>query len=97
MRLAKVVGNVVSTIKDEYYHSYKLMLVEFFRPDGMPEDTRKIAIDCVDAGVGDTVIVNTDGGAANILLQDNQVIGDLTICGIVDSYTEHGRETVIHG
>ena len=97
MRLAKVVGNVVSTIKDEYYHSYKLMLVEFFKPDGTPEDTRKIAFDCADAGVGDTVIVNTDGGAGNILLSDDNVIVDLTICGIVDSYTAHGKETVIHG
>ncbi len=97
MRLARVVGNIVSTIKDEYYRSYKLMLVEFLRPDGMPEGTRRIAFDCVDAGVGDVVLVNTDGGAANLLLDDGKVIADLTICGIVDSYTDHGRETVIHG
>ena len=30
MRLAKVVGNVVSTIKDDGYNGYKLMLVEYF-------------------------------------------------------------------
>jgi microcompartment protein CcmK/EutM len=96
MRLAKVVGNVVSTIKDEYYHSYKLMLVEFFQPNGTPEDTRKIAFDCVDAGIGDIVIVNTDGGAGNILLCDDMAIVDFTICGIIDSYTEHGKETVIN-
>ena len=32
MRLAKVVGNVVSTIKDKGYYGYKLMLVEYFDP-----------------------------------------------------------------
>jgi len=45
-----------------------------------------IAFDSADAGVGDIVLVNTDGGAANMFLGDH-CIADLTICGVVDSIT----------
>ena len=53
MRLARVVGNVVSTIKDEGYKGQKLMIVEYLNEHGQPEGARQIAFDCADAGVGD--------------------------------------------
>ena len=91
MRLAKVVGNVVSTIKDDGYYGYKLMLVEYFNPETRrPEGPRMIAFDCADAGVGDIVMVNTDGGAGNLLLGDDYAIVDLTICGVLDCYSIYG-------
>lgn len=96
MRLARVVGNVVSTIKDDGYTGKKLMLVEYLEPDGTPAGPRMIAFDCADAGVGDIVLVNIDGGAGNMLLDDDYAIVDLVICGIVDSYTAFGEETIIH-
>lgn len=96
MRLAKVVGNVVSTIKDDGYNGKKLMLVQYLEPDGTPVGARMIAFDCADAGIGDIVLVNIDGGAGNMLLDDDYAIVDLVICGIVDSYTAYGKETVIH-
>ena len=96
MRLARVVGNVVSTIKDDGYTGKKLMLVEYLEPDGTPAGPRMIAFDCADAGVGDIVLVNIDGGAGNMLLDDDYAIVDLVICGIVDSYTAFGKETIIH-
>lgn len=92
MRLAKVVGNVVSTIKDDGYQGYKLMLVEYFDPETQkPEGPRMIAFDCTDSGVGDIVVVNTDGGAGNMLLGDDYAIVDLTICGVLDCYTVNGK------
>ena len=67
MRLARVVGNVVSTVKDPCYTGYKLMLVEYLDPDTrQPDGARQIVFDCVDAGVGDIVLVNIDGGAASL-------------------------------
>ena len=98
MRLAKVVGNVISTVKDDGYYGYKLMLVEYFDPEtGAPQGPRMIAFDCADSGVGDTVIVNTDGGAGNMLFDDEYAIFDLVICGVVDNYTVDGEAHVIHG
>ena len=96
MRLAKVVGNDVSTIKDDGYHGYKLMLVEFFDPETRkPEGPRMIAFDCADAGVGDIVMVNMDGGAGNMFFNDTYGIFDLTICGVLDNYTFKGETTEI--
>ena len=86
MRLARVVGNVVSTIKNPGYYDYKLMIVEFMDENGKPTEPRSIAFDAVQAGIGDLVIVNTDGGAANFML-DPEIIADFTICGIVDYFT----------
>ncbi len=92
MRLARVVGNVVSTVKERGYYGYKLMLVEYFDPEsGVPQGPRMIAFDCADAGIGDIVLVNTDGGAGNMLLNDDFAIVDLVICGVVDSYAMEGR------
>ena len=79
-------GNVVSTIKDEGYLGQKLMIVEFFDRKGDPDGTRLIAFDCADAGIGDIVLVNNEGGSANMFLGDH-CIADLTICGVVDSFT----------
>ena len=74
----------------------KLMLVEYFDPVSQkPEGPRMIAFDCADAGIGDIVLVNIDGGAGNMLLDDNHAIVDLVICGIVDNYTVYGETTVI--
>lgn len=86
LRLGRVVGNVVSTVKDGGYFGQKLMIVEYLNERGEPDGPRLIAFDCADAGVGDTVIVNTDGGAANMFLGEH-CIADLTICGVVDYCT----------
>ena len=90
MRLARVVGNVVSTIKDKTYHGYKLMIVEYLDEDLKPSGSRVIAFDAAQAGVGDYVLVNVDGGAANVFL-DKEIIADLTICGVLDSFTCDGE------
>jgi microcompartment protein CcmK/EutM len=95
MKIAKVVGNVISTIKDKSFAGYKLMIVEYLKPDGTPDGKRQIAFDVADSGVGDTVLVNIDGGAANMFTGDPELIADLTICGVLDSFTINGKETVI--
>ena len=96
MRIAKVVGNVVSTIKDDGYNGYKLMLVQYLEPDGTPTGPRLIAFDCADAGVGDIVLVNNDGGAAQMIMGDTKLIASVTICGVIDSYSWQGQTVHCH-
>ncbi len=86
MKLARVAGNVVSTIKDHKFSGHKLMLVEFIDLAGKPLGPREIAFDCADCGPGDIVLVNVDGGAAKMFFDDNDLIADWTICGVVDHY-----------
>lgn len=87
MLLAKVVGNVISTIKPVSHEGNKLMIVELIGLDGKPYGARQIAMDVADAGVGDTVLVNVDGGAALMFLNDKMAIADWVICGVIDHYT----------
>lgn len=93
MLLARVVGNVVSTIKEESHRGKKLLIIEFIGLDKKPYGVRQIAFDAADAGVGDTVLVNVDGGAALMILEDKKAVADWVVCGVVDHYTV-GRETI---
>ena len=89
MRLAQVVGNVVSTIKDQGYAGQKLMIVDFLSEGGGRTGEEAIVFDAAQAGVGDVVLVTTNGSAASQLLGD-RVIADMTICGVVDSVSRDG-------
>ena len=91
MRLARVVGNVVSTVKEQTHHNHKLMIIEFLDADGNAVGARQIAFDAADAGIGNFVLVNDDGGAAKMLLHDKAIIADYTICGVIDHWTFDGK------
>ena len=94
MLLARVVGNLVSTVKDESHRGKKLLIVEFIGLDKKPYGARQIAFDAADAGVGDVVLVNVDGGAARMILEDKPV-ADWTVCGVVDHYSYEGGTVTV--
>ena len=79
----------MSTIKDEGYSGQTLLIVDYLDEQGNMTGNQAIAFDAADAGVGDTVLVNVDGGAAGMFL-GRQCIADLTICGVIDSITLDG-------
>ena len=91
MRLARVVGNVVSTVKEQTHSNYKLLIVRYLDGEGNPVETEQIVFDGADAGVGDLVLVNVDGGAAKMLLRDKEIIADNTACGVIDHWTFDGK------
>ena len=93
MRLARVVGNVVSTVKERTHSNYKLLIVRYLDGEGNPVETEQIVFDGADAGVGDLVLVNVDGGAAKMLLGDKEIIADNTVCGVIDHWTFDGKVT----
>lgn len=95
MRLAKVIGNVVSTVKDEGFYGQKLMIVDYIDEDGKLTGNQAIVFDVADSGIGDTVLVNVDGGAAGMFL-GRKVIADFTICGVVDHVTYDGETREYH-
>jgi len=83
MLLGKVVGTVVATRKDARLVSNKLMVVRPVDPRGKAEGHYLVAVDTVDAGVGETVLV-VSGSSARMAsgLKDCPV--DAAIVGIVD-------------
>ena len=86
MILGKVVGNVVSTIKCPDYDGYKLLIVQPVDPAGAPNGKSLLAVDAVQAGIGDTVIVIDEGGSGRAVLDASEKRTIRTvIAGIVDA------------
>ena len=86
MILGRVVGTVVATRKDERLLSAKLLVVRPVSPDGQPEGGALVAVDTVDAGAGETVLV-VSGSSARMADSLGQSPVDAAIVGIVDSVT----------
>jgi len=83
--IGKVCGSVVATIKHSTYQNYKLLLVDRLGLDGQVENDYWIAVDLVQAGPGDTVLVLDEGNSARQLV-DQEPMGAIraVIVGIVD-------------
>jgi microcompartment protein CcmK/EutM len=89
MFLARVVGNVVATIKHRELEGRKLQLVQPEGPDGQPRGRALIAVDTVDAGTGDRVLVLDEGnGAAQVVKRPRGPIRTV-IVGVIDEVDEH--------
>lgn len=85
MILAHVLGNVVSTEKHPQYRGYKILIVQPIDPAGKPAGRSFLALDGVQAGVGDKVLVVDEGGSARSVLGDEGAVTVRTVaCGIVD-------------
>lgn len=84
MKLAKVIGNIVATRKEESLVGSKLMIVK--RIDSKSEyiDSEEIAVDFVGAGIGDVVLV-AQGSAVRIDPRRKESMIDMAIIGIIDA------------
>ena len=96
MKIAVVTGTVVSTIKYEKYVGYKLLKIRHLTLEGEMTGEELVALDVADAGIGDIVLVNNDGGAAQMIAHDKTLIASVTICGVIDSYTWQGKTVYCH-
>ncbi len=86
MLLAKVVGNLVATQKDMKYEGGRIMIVQPINPDGSPAGIEMLALDSVDAGVGDTVVVVREGWSASTAATGIPGAAiDSAIVGVVDT------------
>jgi len=84
MFLARVIGDVVSTIEHESLHGLKLLLIERLSDSGSPTGRSQLAVDSVDAGVGDHVLVIDEGGSAAMVTGQEDPPIRTVIVGIVD-------------
>jgi ethanolamine utilization protein EutN len=85
MILSRVVGQIVSTVKNPHLHGYKLLLVQPVDLDtDSPKGTPLIALDHVDAGEGDLVLVNKEGGGARIILENEEIPVQAVVVAVVD-------------
>lgn len=85
MYLGKVIGNVVSTRKNEKLRGLALLIVERLNEKNELDGTTEVAVDSLGAGNGDIVII-VKGSPARLVLEDSNKFApvDTAIVGIVD-------------
>lgn len=84
MILCKVTGTIVATQKKESLNGQKILMVQPITLDGKPLGRDLLALDTVDAGIGDTVLVVQEGQAAAQLLKRTDVPVHSMIVAVVD-------------
>ena len=85
MIIARVIGNVVATRKNERYDNARVMLCQPVDLAGGETGATLIALDTVDAGVGDLVLIVQEGwGASTAATGDPGAAIDSAIVGVVD-------------
>jgi microcompartment protein CcmK/EutM len=81
--LAKIVGTVVATRKDPRLVSNKLLVARTMDPRGKADGAYLVAVDTVDAGVGETVLI-VSGSSARMASGMKDCPVDAAIVGIID-------------
>jgi microcompartment protein CcmK/EutM len=84
MLLARIVGTVVATRKDPRLVSNKLLLARPVDPKGKVEGNYLVAVDTVDAGIGETVLI-VSGSSARMASGMKDCPVDAVIVGIIDA------------
>jgi ethanolamine utilization protein EutN len=85
MLLGKVIGDVVATHKNSRYEGARILVVQPINPDGTLRGASMLALDSVDAGEGDVVIVVQEGwGASTAATGEAGAAIDSAIVGVVD-------------
>ncbi len=90
MLIAKVIGTTVSTIKDEKLTGRKLLIVRQTDERGEPFGKPFVAVDTVDAGVGDRVLTAAGSSARQTTITKDTPV-DAVIMSIIDSLEVEGE------
>ncbi|HEV3331780.1 MAG TPA: EutN/CcmL family microcompartment protein [Bryobacteraceae bacterium] len=85
MLIARVIGELVATQKHTSHEGRKILLVQPLNLDGSDRGDAVVALDAVDAGVGDRVLLSTDGYAASTSVGRPQSPIDMAVIGFIDA------------
>jgi microcompartment protein CcmK/EutM len=92
MQIARVVGSTVATIKDEKLVGRKLLIVREADETGQPVGKPYVAIDSVDAGTGDLVLIAAGSSARQTNITKDTPV-DAVIMAVIDTLDVNGKET----
>lgn len=87
MFIGKVIGDVVATQKAPSHEGRKILVVQPLNLDGSDRGEVVLALDAVDAGVGDRVLVVTEGWSAMTAVERPYSPIDMAVIGVIDSVT----------
>ena len=92
MFIAKVIGTTVATIKDEKLHGRKLLILRQTDETGAASGKPYVAVDTVDAGVGDLVLTASGSSARQTNITKDTPV-DAVIMAIIDTLEADGKTT----
>jgi microcompartment protein CcmK/EutM len=81
------VGDIVATKKASSHEGRKVLVVQPLNLDGTDRGDSVLALDAVDAGVGDRVLVVTEGWSAMTAVQRDHAPIDMAVVGVIDLLT----------
>jgi len=84
MLIARVIGEIVATQKHPSHEGRKVLLVQPLNLDGSDRGNAVVALDAVDAGVGDRVLLITEGFSAMTSVGRPQSPIDMAVVGFID-------------
>jgi microcompartment protein CcmK/EutM len=84
MLIARVIGELVATQKHTSHEGRKLLLVQPVNLDGTDRGDAVVALDAVDAGVGDKVLLATEGFSAMTSVGRPNSPIDMAVIGFID-------------
>jgi microcompartment protein CcmK/EutM len=88
VKLARVSGTVVSTISAPVFDDQRLLLCDYLAPNGDPTGDYVIAVDVVDAGAGEMVLIMDEGTGARQILEQRVAPVRAIVVGIVDEVAQ---------
>jgi ethanolamine utilization protein EutN len=84
MQLGRVIGHATATIKHPSMNGWRLALVQLLNAARQPEADPVVAADKLGSGIGDVVVLNSDGKAAREMIGDNKSPVRWFVIGISD-------------
>ena len=84
MLIARVIGEVVATVKHASHQGRKALLVQPLQLDGTDRGDAVVALDAVDAGIGDRVLLVTEGYSAMTAVGRPSTPIDMAVIGVID-------------
>ncbi len=90
MLLGKVVGTLVASRKDEKLEGYKFLVVRRLNIENEETGEYVVAVDAVQAGVGDVVLYATGSSARQTTMTDKKPC-DAVLMAVVDTWEVHGE------
>jgi len=84
MLIARVIGDLTATQKHPTHEGRKILLVQPLNLDGSDRGAPMVALDSVDAGIHDRVLVTTDGYAAFTAVGHKLAPIDAAVVGVID-------------
>jgi len=85
MLIARVIGDVVATQKAPSHEGRKILVVQPLNLDGSDRGEAVLALDAVDAGIGERVLVSTEGYSAMTAVGRPNSPIDMAVIGVIDS------------